>query len=125
MTGLHWDLIKLAKLAFVSHEPIAVLMLAWMISVPLYIILQTWLVYAWTGRWRITALIPLIVLALVLIVLAVGPSYDPDQFGPPPENWDRLYLPPILAVWLFSPLGLMYLAIAGIAGLVVRRSPAT
>ncbi len=115
MANIDW--IKL-KLALLSHEWIAFLVLVWMLSIPLYIILQIWFGYAWAGRWRIAALIPLIGLALGLIIIFVGIPYYPDQFGPIQDPLDRFFAAAIAdVVWVF-PLGFIYLAIAGIARLV-------
>jgi len=45
------------------------LLIAWAVTVPFYIILQAWFAFAWSSRWRIAALVPLIgvVLAITLV----------------------------------------------------------
>jgi hypothetical protein len=57
-----------------SHPWIALLMLAWVLLIPLYLLLQAWFGYAWAGRWRTAALIPLAgLVALILFVFIKGP----------------------------------------------------
>jgi hypothetical protein len=129
MADFHWawtNSVNLVKLALISHEPIAMLVLAWMTSVPLYLILQTWFGFAWAGGWRIAALVPLVGLVVILIIEVIGPWYYPEQFGPPPENLsERLLFPPAMAVLLFSPVGFVYLAVVGLTRLLLGRPSAT
>jgi hypothetical protein len=103
---------KILKLAFVEHDPLALCLIAWALTLPLYLILQTWFSYACAGRWRIAALIPLVGLALT-VSFFIGFSYYPDLFGPPLENPFFEY--PVLALAFFSPVGFIYLVVAGIA----------
>ena len=112
MANFDWNKLKQA---LASREWIALLVLAWMLSIPLYIILQIWFGYAWAGRWRIAALIPLIGLALGLIVIFVAIPHYPEQLGPVQDSLDRLLAAAIADVAWFFPLGFIYLAIAGIA----------
>jgi hypothetical protein len=108
---LNFDWMKI-KQASISHPWIGLLLLAWMLSVPLYIIFQAWFGYAWAGRWRAAALIPLAGLAALVLLFFIGETYAPDVWGPLPEDaFDN----PIVAVMLFAPVGFIYLAIAGIA----------
>ncbi len=67
---------------------------------PLYLILQAWFGYAWTGRWRIAALVPLAGLVVFACLNLRAPVNITD---------------PLAALMLFAPLGSIYLAIAGIA----------
>jgi hypothetical protein len=67
---------------------------------PVYLILQAWFGYAWTGRWRIVALIPLAVLVIFGCLNLRAPVNITD---------------PLAALMLFAPLGSVYLTIAGIA----------
>jgi hypothetical protein len=67
---------------------------------PVYLTLQAWFGYAWTGRWRIAALIPLAGLVVFTCFNLRAPVNITD---------------PLAAVMLFAPLGSVYLAIAGIA----------
>jgi hypothetical protein len=115
------DFIKFLKVAFVDHDAAALTAFAWILSFFAYIVLQIWFGYAWKGRWRVAALLALIGPVIFLIMIFVGLSYYPDQFGPYPQDISDFLSEPILAVWLFAPLGFIYLAIAGIARLIARR----
>lgn len=110
------------KQALMSHEWIALAVFVWLVSVALYCILQVWLACAWAGRWRIAALVPLIGLVAFVLFLFIGQSYDPDVFGPRAEGpLDNL----IVGVLFFSPIGFIYLAIAGIVHWTRRKPGAT
>src|SRR5271168_5054904 len=99
-----------------SMSPPVLLALAAMLFIVLYLILQAWFGYAWPGRWRIAALVPLAgLVALILFVFSKGP-YHPDMPEPPTEI--EIY---ILAVMFFAPLGVIYLVIAGIAHRIWSR----
>jgi hypothetical protein len=87
-----------------SHpEIVGLVLLVGVLCAPLYLILQAWFGYAWAGRWRIAALIPL----AGLVAFACLDIRQPVGFG------DLL-----AAVVLFAPVGLSYLVIAGIAYLI-------
>jgi hypothetical protein len=117
--NLDWTKIKQALL---SHEWIALAVLVWLLSVVLYCILQVWLTYSWTGRWRVTALIPLIGLAALIAIFFIGQSYDPGVFGPPGESpLDNF----ILGVLFFAPIGFIYFVIVGIMHRSRRKLTAT
>lgn len=116
MANIDWIKIKQAAM---SHEWIALVVLAWLLSVALYIILQVWLGYAWTGRWRIVALLPLIGLAALSLLFFIGQWYDANVFGPLARPFDNL----IVAFLFFSPLGFCYLAIASIVRRVRGKLP--
>ena len=99
-----------------SHPWIALLMLAWVLLIPLYLLLEAWFGYAWAGRWRTAALIPLAgLVALILFVFMKGP-YHPYTLDPSPAF--TVYW---LAVMLFAPLGVIYLVIAGISHWIWSR----
>lgn len=87
-----------------SHpEIVGLIILGGVLSAPLYLILQVWFGYAWAGRWRIAALIPLagfVAFRYSNLRLPLGFS---DLLG---------------ALVLFAPVGLIYLMIAGIAHLI-------
>ncbi|MGO9700808.1 MAG: hypothetical protein ACLPX7_16260 [Xanthobacteraceae bacterium] len=100
--------------AVMSHEWIALAVLVWLLCIAGYLTLQVWFGCAWTDRWRIAALVPLVGLAAVVVLAFIGQSYDPDVFGPVASPFDNL----IVSVLLLSPLGFIYLVIAGI----VRRA---
>lgn len=98
------------KQALMSHEWIALAVITWLVCIALYCILQVWFAYAWTARWRIAALVPLIGLAVFVAFLFIGQSYDPDVFGPRTAPLDNL----IVAILLLAPIGFVYLAITGV-----------
>jgi hypothetical protein len=108
MPNLDWIKIKQAAMA---HEWIAVGLALWLLAIALYLILQIWFGYAWTGRWRAVALVPLALLAGIAVMFLIGQSYAPDVFGPPAQILDNL----ILALVFGSPLGFIYLVVAGAA----------
>jgi hypothetical protein len=112
---------KFLHKAFVEFDPVVWWFIAWALTVPLYIGLQTWFGIAWKGRWRIVALIPLAGLVLVSIfVVAVG-STIPDN---PPFDLNAVLAAPLAGLALFAPLGFIYEVIAGIVRLSVRRTAA-
>ncbi|MGB6537793.1 MAG: hypothetical protein WBF58_17725 [Xanthobacteraceae bacterium] len=74
---------------------------------PLYLILQIWLGYAWAGRWRIAALVPLIGFILLLVGAAV-------EYSRGANLWP-------LPVIFFAPLGLVYFLIVGTARALTHR----
>jgi hypothetical protein len=81
-------------------------------STPLYLALQVWFGYAWSGRWRIAALVPLIVMGPVLIITVMGAV-----------GGSNLWPLPLI---LLSPIGLAYLLITRAArAMVDRRSPSS
>lgn len=93
----------------VSISPL-MMAVAWMLVFLLYLVLQVWFGYVWKGRWRITALVPLVGLAaLMLFVFSRGP-YHPNMANPPSQS--DFY---IVTALFFSPLGIVYLTIEGIA----------
>jgi hypothetical protein len=75
--------------------------------VPLYFVLQIWFAGAWSGRWRIAALVPLIgflpILVYSLVVLAHSSNLWP------------------LALIFFSPLGVAYLLAVRVVRAVVSK----
>jgi hypothetical protein len=100
----------------ISISPLLLIGLAWTLIFLLYLTLQVWFGCFWTGRWRIAALVPLVGLAaLILFVYSKGP-YHPNMPDPPPQS--DFYM---LTVLFFLPLGVVYLAIAGIAHRVFGR----
>ena len=109
---------KFLKLVFIDHDPLALGLIAWALTVALYVVLQTWFAYAWAGRWRIAALVPLIGLVLSMMFFVVVQSKIPD--APPLESVSDFLVFPVLGLIWFSPLGFIYLAIAGIVRLLRR-----
>jgi hypothetical protein len=79
--------------------------------VPLYLILQIWLGYTWTGRWRVAALLPLIGFVPALIFALVALSHDSNLWP--------------LTVIFFAPVGLIYLLVVAIARAIVNRRRTT
>jgi hypothetical protein len=110
---------KFLHKAFVEFDPFTLWFMAWALTVPLYIGLQTWFGIAWKGRWRIVALIPLIGVALTAILGVVAHLKTPDW----PFELSDIVVVPVVSIMLFAPLGFIYEAIAGIARLS-RRKPA-
>jgi len=97
-----------AFLFYASNQRLAV----WMIGavegcVPLYIVLQTWFGYAWSGRWRIAALAPSIVFVPVLIYALVGLAQGANLWP--------------LPLIVLSPFGVAYLLGIRIVHAVVNR----
>jgi hypothetical protein len=100
MISADW-ILKGAALVYPS-EPEAtagVMILVGVVFIPVYLILQVWFGYAWAGRWRIAAFIPLAGLAAFMYL----------NFRPPAEIAD-----PLNALVLVAPLSSIYLAIVGI-----------
>jgi hypothetical protein len=112
---------KFLHKAFVEFDPVVWWFIAWALTVPLYIGLQTWFGVAWKGRLRIVALIPLIGVLLTTILAVVTMLITPDR---PPFEPSDILVPPMLGVILFAPLGFIYEVIAGIVRLSVRRPAA-
>jgi hypothetical protein len=77
--------------------------------IPVYLILQVWFGYAWAGRWRIAALIPLAGLVVFMYL----------NFRPPAEFAD-----PLNALVLVAPLSSIYLAIVGVARAIFNGTDA-
>lgn len=114
---------SLLQRGFAEHNPFALLVLAWLLTIPLYVVLQVWFGYAWRGRWRIAALAPLFGVAVAIALVMVGALRVPD--GPPIRLSDVLLLVPADGVALFAPLGFIYLVIAGIVHRARARSTKT
>jgi hypothetical protein len=78
--------------------------------VPLYLVLQIWFALAWSGRWRIAALLPVIVfvpvLAYTLVALAKGANLWP------------------LVLIFTSPFGVAYLTTVWAGHALVNRRAA-
>ena len=66
-----------------------------MASVPVYFILQGWVVYAWVGGWRIASLVPLVVIGPAVAFSAFALAHGSNLWP--------------LTVILLSPLCLVYL----------------
>ncbi len=75
--------------------------------VPLYFVAQIWFAYAWPGRWRIAAVVPIIGFAAALYYTLAGL-----------EHGSNLWPFPLI---FFAPLGLVYLLIARIARAFVGK----
>jgi hypothetical protein len=75
--------------------------------VPLYIVLQIWFGYAWSGRWRIAALAPSIVFGPVLIYALAGLAQGANLWP--------------LPLIILSPLGVAYLLGIRIVHAIVNR----
>jgi hypothetical protein len=80
-----------------------------MLFLPGYFILQIWFGYAWPGRWRIAALVPLIVFVPPLL-------YSLFAFSQGSNLW------PIVMIF-YGPIGFLYLLLLGLARLVASRRP--
>jgi hypothetical protein len=78
--------------------------------VPLYIVLQIWFAYAWSGRWRIAALVPAIVLIPVLIYALAGLAQGSNLWP--------------LPLIVLSPLAVAYLLGIRIVHAIVNRRAA-
>lgn len=72
-----------------------------MSCVPIYLIMQIWFGYAWTGRWRIAALVALIGFVPALYYSLAGL-----------EHGSNLWPLPLI---LFAPVGLVYLLVCRVA----------
>jgi hypothetical protein len=75
--------------------------------VPLYFVAQIWFAYAWPGRWRIAAVVPIIGFVAALYYTLAGL-----------ERGSNLWPFPLI---FFAPLGLVYLVIARIARAYVGK----
>jgi len=78
-----------------------------MLTLPLYIILQIWCGIAWSGRWRLAALVPLIVFLPTLAVSVFELTRGSNLW-------------PITTI-LFAPVGSVYLVGAAIVRAVRRQ----
>jgi hypothetical protein len=94
----------------IASDPEAWLGMAIMLTVPAYLVLQIWLAYAWTGGWRMAALVPLVVVLPALALSLYGISRG-SNLGP---------LPSIIV----SPYTLGYLLIAWLLHAVTRPAAA-
>ena len=93
---------KFLKLVFIDHDPLALGLIAWALTVALYVVLQIWFAYAWAGRWRIAALVPLIGVVLSMMFFVVVQSKIPD--APPFESVsDFLRIPGAGLNLVFAP----------------------
>jgi hypothetical protein len=116
------DWVKFLKVALVSHEPIAMVALAWMVAFVLYAVGQIWFGCAWTGRWRVVALLPLIGPVLGTIGLFYGMAYSPEKWGAFPDSPWGFLQEPIVAAFIWAPVGLVYFVVAGIARLARKKA---
>ena len=90
-------------------EIVGLVLVVGAVLAPVYLILQAWFGYAWTGRWRIVALIPLAGLVVFTCLNLRAPVNITD---------------PLAALMLFAPLGSVYLVIAGIARAIFHANGA-
>jgi hypothetical protein len=113
---------KLYNLLFVQHDPATWGLVAWALSVPLYLALQSWFGFAWTGGWRKVALIPLVgvVLATILAVVASRLPVDAE-----PLDLNGVLAFPLVGLVMFAPFGFIYEVIAGVIHRSTRRSTGT
>ena len=74
---------------------------------PLYLVLQIWFAWAWAGRWRLAALVPLIGFLPTVIISAIELSRGSNLWP--------------LTTILFAPIGFAYLAVLGIVRALVKR----
>ena len=104
----------------ISISPLLLGGLAWIMMLLLYLTLQVWFGYVWTGRWRIAALVPLVGLAaLMLFVYSKGP-YHPNMPDPPSQS--DIYF---LTALLLFPLGVSLPCDQGVAHRVWGRRTAS
>jgi hypothetical protein len=81
---------------------------ALMLFTPFYVILQTWFGLAFTGRWRLAALVPLLGFIPALIISLDALSRNSNLWPIP--------------VIFFAPLGCIYLLAVGMArGILARQ----
>jgi hypothetical protein len=92
----------------VTTDPNVWLGMAIMATVPAYLALQFWLAYAWAGRWRMAALVPLI-FVLPALAFSLYATVRGSNLAP---------LPFILA----SPLALLYLLTAWVVRKATRSA---
>jgi hypothetical protein len=94
----------------IASDPQALLGYAIVLTVPAYLVLQFWLAYAWTGAWRVAALVPLVVvlpaLTFSLFAFSRGSNLAPLPF------------------FLAAPPSLVYLLIAWVFHRARRPAPA-
>jgi hypothetical protein len=76
-------------------------------GVPLYFVLQIWLAVAWSGRWRIAALVPAIVLLPILVYALVALAHGSNLWP--------------LALIFSAPLGVAYLLVVRVVRAVVGK----
>ena len=95
----------------------ALLAMGMYLCTPLYIILQIWFGCAWTGRWRLAALSPLVVLVVFLITYFVRIFSHPELGRPEFGQFDMIFS--FLVV--FSVPGSIYLLLIAIARMMFRR----
>jgi hypothetical protein len=76
-----------------------------MLFTPLYFLLQIWFAWAFRGRWRVAALVPLIGFVPALIISLNALSHDSNVW-------------PIVVIF-FAPLGCLYLLALGLARLII------
>jgi hypothetical protein len=114
MANFDWTTLTQAAM---SHGWIALGALTWLAAIALYVILQVWFGCAWSGRWRVVALVPLIVLAALALMFSILQGSNPEVFGPRGPILDNL----VVALLLASPIGFVYLVIAGIVHRSHRR----
>jgi hypothetical protein len=74
---------------------------------PLYLVLQIWFAWAWAGRWRLAALVPLLGFVATLVISAIELSRDSNLWP--------------LTMIFYAPIGFAYLAVLGIVRLLVKR----
>jgi hypothetical protein len=82
-----------------------------MACVPVYFVLQIWFGCAWSGRWRIAALAPLIVFVPVVVYTLLGALHGSNLW-------------PLLLIFV-SPVGVAYLLLACAARAIVNRRAAS
>jgi hypothetical protein len=78
--------------------------------VPLYIVLQIWFGYAWSGRWRTAVLVPWIVFVPVLIYALAGLARGANLWP--------------LPLLVLAPLGVAYLLGIRVVHAIVNRRAA-
>lgn len=112
-----------ASISNTFHNPLALVIVAWLLTIPVYVVLQIWFGYAWRGRWRIAALASLFGVAVTTGLVAVAAFTIPD--GPPFGLSNVLFAAPVDGLALFAPVGLIYLSIAGVMHRTNTRSKNT
>jgi len=75
--------------------------------VPIYFVLQIWFGYAWSGRWRIAALVPLVPLVPILIYSLAGLFHGANLW-------------PLLLIFS-APFGVAYLLVVRVTRAIVDR----
>lgn len=64
-----------------SADPVTWFWMAVVFTLPVYLVLQLWSAYKWTGAWRRAALVPLI-LVLPVLVITAGAAVHHSNIGP-------------------------------------------